>query len=365
VCSRPLIEDEVRRRVRALPNVRFITRVDVLEPIFDVMQQRVTGVRVQVREGAEHAIQGGTLAADLVVDCTGRASRAPHWLRSMGFNPPEEERVVIGVAYATGYFERKPSQFPEAADTTVVLCQATAQKRLPAVMIAQEPEPGDTRPRWVITFGGFAGEHPEATLQGMEDRAAQGGADMIERVVRENKLLGPVTRYGFPHSQRRRYERLRRFPERFLVMGDAIASFNPIYGQGMTVAACEAIALRGALARGLEGVYKPYFRAASKAIDTPWQLAVGADLSIPSVHGNRTRVQRMINGYLTALFRAAERDATLTQAFKRVTHLLASPATLFRPNIVARVLWGNLTAPPRPSAELALARASGQRAYNA
>jgi 2-polyprenyl-6-methoxyphenol hydroxylase-like FAD-dependent oxidoreductase len=347
VCSRPLIEDEVRRRVRALANVSFMTRVDVVEPIYDAAQQRVTGIRVRVHDGGS-TVEDGTLAADLVVDCTGRGSRTPQWLSSIGFNAPEEERVANGVGYATAYFERKPSQFPECGEATVVISQATASRRFPAVMIAQEPLPGDSRARWVVTFGGFTGEHPEATLQGLEQRAEQGAVGMIERVVTENAMLGPVVRFGFPHSQWRRYEKLQRFPERFLVLGDAIASFNPIYGQGMSVAACQAVALRDALSHGLDGVYRPYFQAASKAIDTPWRLAVGADLSIPTVQGKRTRTQRAINRYLGALFRAAEHDAVLTQAFKRVTNLMAPPATLFRPGIVARVVMGNLLASPRP-----------------
>ncbi|HEX2541306.1 MAG TPA: hypothetical protein VHM00_09525 [Caldimonas sp.] len=122
-------------------------------------------------------------------------------------------------------------------------------------------------------------------------------------------------------------------------MGDAIASFNPVYGQGMSVAACEALALQRALAAGLGGLHRRFFRAAAKAIDVPWQLAVGADLAIASVPGERPHAVRFVNAYLARVFRAAPRDPTVALAFMKVAHLIARPPSLFAPHIVARVLW--------------------------
>lgn len=341
-CSRLLIEDEVRRRVRAISNVQLVSRVDVQEPIFDVALSRVTGVRMRLLDGTATPadVRDGVLAADLVIDCTGRGSRAPQWLRNWGFDAPEEERVSIGVGYITSYFVRTEDQLP---DIGAAISTATAEMMRPAVMIAQEPAVDDTRKRWVVTLAGFAGDHPEATLESLMRRAPHSGSDAIAKIVREAEPIGSVLRYGFPHSQRRRYERLRRFPERFLAMGDAIASFNPIYGQGMTVAACEALALRDQLSRGLAGIHRPFFRQAAKVIDNPWQISVGADLAIPTVQGARTARVRFINAYMRKLFYAARFDATVSLAFKRVTHLLAPPPSLFAPHIVLRVLWRNLT----------------------
>jgi 2-polyprenyl-6-methoxyphenol hydroxylase-like FAD-dependent oxidoreductase len=333
-CSRLAIEAEVRRRVLALPRVRAIGDVDIVEPVLE--GRRVTGVRVVRRaSGAEE-----TLAADFVVDCTGRGSRLPAWLRAWGFDAPEEERVSVGIGYATAYLRRTPEDAPGIA---AMIFTATPELPLPGVLLAQE-DGADGVPRWVVTLGGYAGDHPEPTIEAMRERARRMGDATFARILDGAEPIGPVLRYAFPHSQRRRFERLAAFPERLLAMGDAIASFNPVYGQGMSVAACEAEALREALAGGLERVHRRFFRAAAKAVDVPWQLAVGADLAIPSVPGARPLPVRFVNAYLARVFRAATRDATVARAFMKVAHLIAPPPTLFAPHVVARVLWSSRAA---------------------
>ena len=192
----------------------------------------------------------------------------------------------------------------------------------------------------MAAVGGYAGDHVEPTLEAMRDRARAVGVQEIASLAERGAAMGPVIRYGFPHSQRRRYERLQRFPRGYLLLGDALASFNPIYGQGMTAAACQAIALDAALAGGEEGVAKRFFRAAAKVIDAPWQLAVGGDLALPTVPGPRPLAVRIINAYIARLQRAAAHDARVALAFIRVIHLVAAPASLFAPSVFLRVMFG-------------------------
>jgi len=329
--SRLAIEAEVRRRVLALHNVRAITGVDVLAP-------RLQGQRVQAARWLTRA-DGGTeqqLEADLVIDCTGRGSRLPQWLRDWGLAAPAEERVQVGICYTSAHFRREGrSAVGEGAVAKVASFGAvTNEQPRPGVLIAQEPC-ADGVPRWVAGVGGYAGDHAAATLEALRERARDiANADLI-KVTHEAEPIGEVQRYVFPHSQRRRYERLARFPSGLLAMGDALTSFNPIYGQGMTVAACEALALHDALAQGHAGLARRFFRAAARVIDIPWQLAVGGDLSISSVPGPRPLPVRLVNAYIARLYRAAQHDAVVSLAFQRVVHMLDKPESLFAP----RVLW--------------------------
>ncbi|HSZ28745.1 MAG TPA: FAD-binding monooxygenase, partial [Pseudonocardiaceae bacterium] len=141
---------------------------------------------------------------------------------------------------------------------------------------------------------------------------------------------------------RHRYERLREFPEGLLVLGDAVSSFNPIYGQGMTVAANQALALRRLLlARNTEPSPRHYFRLIAKTVDPPWDIAVSADLAFPEVPGTRTLKIRLVNAYIPRLHAAAVHDAALSAAFSRVVGLIDRPEGLLRPDRVLRVWQTN------------------------
>ncbi len=342
--SRLAIEAEVRRRVRALPNVRVTTGVEVLAPVHE--DGRVVGLRWQPRDAGTVAdCEPRTLATTLVVDCSGRGSRTPGWLREWGYEAPTEERVQIGLAYTSAYFRRAPGQPPLAC----VIGAATAELPRPSILIAQEPD-AEGRERWVAGVGGYAGDHVPVSRDAMAERARRIGNAEIASLAERGEMIGEPMRYAFPHSQRRRYERLRRFPAGLLVMGDAMASFNPIYGQGMTVAACEALALRAALGDGIDGLAGRFFRAAAKVVDSPWQIAVGGDLALPAVQGARPLPVRVVNAYLARVHRAAVHDVDVAGAFVKVVHMLERPETLFAPRVLWRV-WraGGRARPTAPA----------------
>jgi hypothetical protein len=151
---------------------------------------------------------------------------------------------------------------------------------------------------------------------------------------------------------RHRYERLPRFPDGLLVVGDAVCSFNPIYGQGMTVAAVEALTLRRHLQRGTQPQPHRFFGDLARVVDVPWDIAVGGDLVFPGVHGRRTAKVRLANAYLGWLHAAAAHDADLASAFMRVAGLVAPPRSLLRPGILLRVLRASLASAPGTRAYL-------------
>ena len=163
----------------------------------------------------------------------------------------------------------------------------------------------------------------------------------IHDVVAKAEPLTEYNRYRFASSVRRRYEWLAHLPENYLVFGDAICSFNPVYAQGMTVAAEEAQTLQQCLRSGSNGLARRFFKAAAKIVDIPWAIAVGNDLRHPQVKGARPPMLRFINWYIEKLHVAATRDSALATAFLRVANLTIPPRSLLSPAIVWRVWRGN------------------------
>src|SRR5436305_15317844 len=162
-----------------------------------------------------------------------------------------------------------------------------------------------------------------------------------------NRSLGPIVAYRFKSNERRHYERMRRFPDGYLVVGDAICSFNPIYGQGMSVAAMEARALGECLAAGDERLARRFYRAAAKIVDIPWLVATGEDLRYPQVAGKRPPLHGLVNRYMERLHRVAGYDPVVCRRFFDVANLLAPPSAVMAPAVARRVLFGR---PPRTRA---------------
>lgn len=329
--SRPLLEGGVRRRVRALPNVAVLEEHAVTGLLSDEAKSCVVGVTVKRR--AEGTV-AETLDADLVVDAGGRGSRAPVWLEGMGYDRAPEERIEIGVGYTTRMYRRRPEDLP---GTKLVIVQPTPGRgRRMGAMFRIEDE------RWMVTLGGWLGERAPSDEKGFIEFARSLPAPEIYDTIKDAEPLGEAVKYNFPANLRRRYERLSRFPEGYLVIGDALCSFNPIYGQGMSVAALEADTLEGCLEDGVEGLPRRFYRSVSKVLDTPWKLAAGADFAHPGVTGNRDRATGAINWYVGHVQRAATRDEAVCRALVLVTGLLAPPEALFHPKIALRVLRHSL-----------------------
>ena len=321
--GRVVIEGAVRRRVLALANVRAASGLEVDGLVLDEAAGAVRGIRLR---SSDRAVAVDAPAA-LVVDASGRGSRLPQWLRGFGYDAPEEDKVQVDIHYATAYFERSED---DASGLEAVLCAATPDCPLPAVMVGQEGG------RWVVTLGGYGRDVPPLDRAGFVARAQRLAPELAAVVARGRFVADPIP-YRFPHSQRRRYERLARFPAGLLAFGDAISSFNPIYGQGMSVAGCEALALRDCLAAGDHALAPRFFARAAKIVDIAWNTAVGADLSIPSVEGPRPLPVRLINAYVARVFEAAQHDPQVARAFLRVAHLLEPPPSLMAPRMLARV----------------------------
>jgi 2-polyprenyl-6-methoxyphenol hydroxylase-like FAD-dependent oxidoreductase len=339
--SRPLLEWQIRRRVLALPNVRLMDETDVesLETMAD--RSRVTGARVTIRKegNAQHTLQG-----DLIVDALGRGSPSPKWLEALGYDRPAESVVKVNFGYATRIYERRLGD-PNRTDLIFTTPTPPHDKRGGGAF----PVEGD---RWIVTLGGWAGDHPPLDEQGYIEFARTLDVPDIYQLVTTERPLSDIVPHKLPSSVRKHYEKMARFPAGYLVVGDAIASFNPIYGQGMTSAALQIEfldqVLRGARERGhLNGIAPEFFKRAAQIVDVPWQLAVGADFMYPETEGPKPPGTDFINRYVARLHRATHTDTVVYGAFLKVAHLLSPPATLFHP----RIVWRVLTAKPAVAQE--------------
>lgn len=269
----------VRARVRALPGVRLLescaitglTAVGDQSPAGRVAGSTVTGVRIRPDRGDER-----TVAADLVVDATGRGSRTPVWLAELGYRRPAEDRVEIGLGYATRTFRLRPD--PLDGDVLVLQGGTPGNPRMAALA------PVEGR-RHIVTLGGILGDEPPLEAADFTAFAESLAFPDVAAALVGAEPLDEGTAFAFPANTRRRYEQLPDFPARFLVIGDAVCSFNPIYGQGMTVAAMQAQVLRRLLAASPVPDPQPYFTAIGKVVDGQWQVAVGANLAYPGGTG--------------------------------------------------------------------------------
>jgi len=326
--TRPYLEWHIAERVRGRPNVRIINAA--AEGLAVAPEGgRVTGVRIQSPGGAIRV-----LSADLIVDAGGRGSHAPQWLEAIGYAKPEESTVKIDLTYASRLY--RPG--PEAHDWKALVVTSRPPGKKMAAIFAVEGG------RWLVTLGGVHGECPPADDAGFLEFARTLVVPDAYRAVASAVPLTPIATYRIPRNIRRHYDRLRRFPERFLVMGDAFCSFNPVYGQGMTVGAREAIALDTVLREradrggGLEGLPKLFHTRVAHIVDEAWQPTTGEDFRHAETEGERPPAMRLLQWYTGRMHERCAHDAPLALAFYRVMHMIDPPTALFRPSVIARVL---------------------------
>jgi 2-polyprenyl-6-methoxyphenol hydroxylase-like FAD-dependent oxidoreductase len=276
------------------------------------------------------------LTADLIVDCTGRGSRSSQWLSELGYPAPVESEVKVNVGYATQIFRRDPAD-PRGRNWMLITPEAPHETRFGGMFPIEDD-------RWIVSLGGWSGDHAPTDPQHFWEFAQSLPVSEIYDIMRESEPLSDIVPHKFSSSLRRHYEKLNRFPKGYLVLGDAICSFNPTYGQGMTSAAMQAAALDELLSRQkgqTKGLAHAFFKRAAKVVDSPWQSVVGEDFRFPQTTGPKPAGVDLINRYVAQVHRATLVDPEVSRAFVHVMNLLAPPSSLMAPGTMLRVLRAN------------------------
>ncbi len=323
--SRPLLEATIRARVRALPSVRVAEGTDVVGLVASTDGSRIMGARVRRRDGTGSEV----IDAELVVDATGRGSRTPARVLALGFPEPPVDSVAVDLAYATRIYAHTAGLLGE--DLSIIHGPTHNNPRGAAVIRIEHD-------RLLVTLYGIRGDHPPADPAGFETFAEGLSFPDVRDVLRRAEPVDDPVRFRHPASIRHRYEAVRHWPLGLLVVGDAVCSFNPIYGQGMSVAALQALVLRHHLMLGRAPEPEKFFREIGRIVDVPWNMSTGSDLSFDGVQGRRTLQMRLLNRYVARLHAQAEHDADLGRTFIRVAGLVDPPRSLLAPRVAARVL---------------------------
>ncbi len=321
--TRPLFEHVFRRRVTGLPGVEIRTG------------SRVISLRRRDLHWEVGLADGSTVLTDLVVDASGRSSRLPVWLAEAGVGQAPVSQVDSGVGYATRMYADAPSGFGAMG----VVLQQTPTTLVGGIAL---PVEGD---RWLVTAVGCGEHRPPRDAAGFESFLQRLPDPALAELVRHAEPVGDVAVHRQTGNRRHRYERVPDWPEGLLVVGDALCAFNPIYGQGITVAACEALLLRQALAAGLgPGYTRRLLRKFTTVVSLPWAMSTSEDLRYPTSIGRQSLPQALLGQWTQQLSRlAAHGNLHAYAVMARVYHLMGSPVLLFHPALGAAALRARLT----------------------
>jgi 2-polyprenyl-6-methoxyphenol hydroxylase-like FAD-dependent oxidoreductase len=329
LCSRAMLEHHVRRRVTALANV-VLRKGAVAGLLSSDDRGTVTGVLLD---------SGESLPAGLVVDASGRAGTTVRFLEQFGYEPPRVSEVRMDMGYATRTFRRDPS---DGRDFRLALVFDQPPNARMGVLFALEDD------RWMVTLAGFHGDHPTTDEDAWVEFARSLPDPVVAEVIAESEPLTPIVTHRMVASQRRHVEHMQRCPGGLVLLGDSVASFNPIYGQGMTSAMMQAEQLGAVLERHRDlgpRFVRDYHRRAGRAVENPWRMSVGADFALPQTTGPKPRGTDLIGRYMQRVLRASHSDPVVLTRFREVTNLLRPPAALITPAIALRVLRASRKAP--------------------
>ncbi|HXT43100.1 MAG TPA: FAD-dependent oxidoreductase [Pseudonocardiaceae bacterium] len=331
--SRPLFEGVLRRRVRDLPGVTILDGHDVTALLTSPDRRQVTGTVLR-RLGDTAGTR--ELTAELVVDASGRGSRAPVWLTEAGYPTPTTTRVDPDVGYASRVY-RIPPDFSADWLAVLLFSKPPSMPRSGYLLPIEDSQ-------WMLGLMGAAGQHPPTDEDGFAAFIRSLRHPIVADVLAAAEPVTPIRAYHGTANQLRHYERMTRQPDRFVILGDAVCAFNPVYGQGITTAAIAAEILDGCLCTqrnqygggNLDGLARRFQRRLARRNAEPWMLSTGEDLRFPTTTGMKVNTAtRLMHRYLDRLLPVVLQDLRIAEIYLQVFGMLARPTALFAPRVLA------------------------------
>lgn len=339
--SRNLLEWLLRRRLFACDRLQFLEGSNVEGLLTDANKAKVTGVRLRFRGGAATArkLKSWELAADLVVDATGRNSSMPKWLAALDYQPPQKTVINSFLGYASRWYQRPDGFFADWKGVEVMF-------KPPDNGRGGELYPVEGN-RWMVSLGGTGRDYPPNDEAGFLDFARSLRSPLIYEAIKDAQPLSPIYSYRTTKSRLYHYEKLSRLPEGLVVLGDAACALNPLYGQGMTVAALGALTLDECLHQqfrrdksNLTGLTKRFQKQLARVNATPWLMATGEDFRFATTVGSQPdRMTRLMHQYLDEVLLLSVDHPEIYRTFAEVVHMVKPLKALFQPRILAQVLW--------------------------
>jgi 2-polyprenyl-6-methoxyphenol hydroxylase-like FAD-dependent oxidoreductase len=332
LCTRTFLEWKIRGRTAALPNVeiRYETSAEAL--LSDEARTRVTGVRVKKAGGEEELLE-----ADLVVDASGRGSRAPRWLEQLGYAPPEVEEVGIDLAYSSRLYE-PPADASRDWKLLIVYPNPPGSSR---AGIISSVEGG----RWIVTLSGYFGEHPPTDDEGFLAFTRTLATPHVTEALAGARPLSEAVRHKVPSSRWLHYETLKRLPESFILFGDAVCAFNPIYGQGMSVTSLCARLLGEQLTAharaspgSLQGFSQRFQRELAELLTVPWKMSTTMDLKYPQTQGARYFGMSFVQWGFDAMIGLAAVTGPRGRPFYEMLHMMRGAEAMMSPAYLAALV---------------------------
>ncbi|WP_051786819.1 MULTISPECIES: NAD(P)/FAD-dependent oxidoreductase [Streptomyces] len=306
-----------------LPEVIVRDGTAVVGVVADDAGRRIIGVRLS---------DGSALVCDLLVDATGRQARSLGWLKELGYAGPPVSPVAVDTHYASRTYRREA--LPPRDWKAAAVIGAPETRRLAVAL----PWEGG---RWIVGLVGINGELPPTDEADRIAFARSLGSPVIAELMEASEPLSEPVAYRFAANQRRHVEKMRHYPLGWVLIGDAVCSLDPIYGQGMSTAAQQAAALADCLDRssGIDRAFtRSYFRAATLPVAMAWSITVGGDFAYAGTTGRKPPGTDLLNRYMARVNIAAQHDATVCIRFSEVAGLIRRPEWLLTPAFVLRVL---------------------------